>query len=119
MKKKNFLITLLSMIMAISLSVPAIMAFADDAGSATVPKTLAVEIFNGNADNVTLKSATAVDDNGTTVVSVSNAWSGFIMLKETIDLSAAKEKACSLCHPCRNAQNTHEYIYHPDGGFQT
>ena len=91
MKKKNFLITLLSMIMAISLSVPAIMAFADDAGSATVPKTLAVEIFNGNADNVTLKSATAVDDNGTTVVSVSNAWSGFIMLKETIDLSAAKE----------------------------
>jgi len=92
MKKKNLLITLLSIVMAVSLSVPVVMAFADDAGSTTVPKTLTVEIFNGNADNVTLKSATAADDNGTTVISISNAWSGFIMLKEPVNLSAAKEK---------------------------
>ena len=91
MKKKNFLITLLSIVMAVSLAVPAIMAFADDDNTTTVPKTLTVEIFNGNADNVTLKNATAVDDNGTTVVSVSNAWSGLIMLSEPIDLSVAKE----------------------------
>lgn len=78
--------------MAVSLSIPVVMAFADEAGSTTVPKTLTVEIFNGNADNVTLKSATAADDNGTTVISISNAWSGYIMLKEPVNLSAAKEK---------------------------
>lgn len=93
MKKKNLLITLLSIVMAVSLSVPVVMAFANEAGSTTVPKMLTVEIFNGNADDVQLENATVADDNGTTVIEFKgDAWATYkIALKNPVDLSGKSD----------------------------
>ena len=89
MKKRSILLTILSVMMVVSLAIPAFTAFAEE--STEVPQTITVEVFNGNADNVTLKNATATQDGGDTVISVSNAWSGYIMFNEKTDLSAAKD----------------------------
>jgi len=89
MKKRSILLTILSVMMVVSLAIPAFTAFADE--TTEVPKTITVEVFNGNADNVTLKNSTATQDGEDTVISVSAAWSGYIMFNEKTDLSAAKD----------------------------
>lgn len=94
-KKRNILLAVFSTIMAVSVSVPACMAIAVSAeegqtAESTEEKTITVNIFNGDTSAVTLDKATAAKDGDTDVISVSNAWSGAILLAEPIDLSKAK-----------------------------
>lgn len=94
MKKKNLLLTLLSLITVVSLAFPAVTAaFAEDSSAAN-PRMLTVEIFNGGEDGVELAGATFAKEDGASVVSIeTGAWAdGKIMLIEPQDLSAAREE---------------------------
>ncbi len=94
MKKKNLLLTLLSLITVVSLAFPAVTAaFAEDSSAAN-PRMLTVEIFNGGEDGVELAGATFAKEDGASVVSMeTGAWAdGKIMLIEPQDLSAAREE---------------------------
>lgn len=94
MKKRNFLLILLSVIMATALAIPAFAVFADTSDSSTAnQKTITVEIFNGNADDVSLVNATQAEENGITVIAAqSKAWNGNqIKFKDNYrDLTVAK-----------------------------
>ena len=96
MRKRTLLPALLSAIMVTAFSVPAITAAFAEGSAATTEKTKIVEIFNGNAENVSLDNkATATQDGETTVVSIPNdvPWSGgFILFKNPVDLTSAKEE---------------------------
>ncbi len=96
MRKRTLLPALLSAIMVTAFSVPAITAAFAEGPAATTEKTKIVEIFNGNAENVSLENkATATQDGETTVVSIPNdvPWSGgFILFKNPVDLTSAKEE---------------------------
>lgn len=85
MKKRNLLLTILSVIMAVMFSVPLFTAFADTTeGGASETETLTVDIFNGTYDDVTLVGATQATDNGVNVVSISNsAWGGGMILSKS------------------------------------
>lgn len=100
MKKKSLLLTILSVIAAVSLAIPVFAAFAESGETkpAAVQETITVDIFNGtNAGELDFtngqgaETATVVDDNGVTAISISNKWSGFILLNDTIDLTKAKD----------------------------
>lgn len=98
MKKKSLLLTILSLIAAVSLAIPVFAAFADSDETETVgeQKTITVDIFNGSEEGVTLTNATFADDNGTKVVSIApTAWaSSMILLDEPADLSKEGVKVC-------------------------
>lgn len=99
MKKKSLLLTILSVIAAVSLAIPVFAAFAEsDGAEASAEKTITVEIFNGsNADELDFTNqsgattATVVDDDGVTAIQVAGKWSGFILFNDTIDLTKAKD----------------------------
>lgn len=104
MKKKSLWLTFLSVVAALSLAIPVFAAFAESGGSepAAAQETITVDIFNGNnageldfTNGQGAETATVTDDNGVTAISISNKWSGFILLKDTIDLT--KAKAGQLC----------------------
>ncbi len=89
MKKKSFLLTLLSVIMVAALSVPAFWAFADGtaAPATTGEKIITVKVYDNNPAEVDLVSATEVEEGGITVIRA-NQWGGsYIMLKSPVDLS--------------------------------
>ena len=89
MKKKNFLLTLLSVITVAALTVPAFLAFAEGAETPTNTdqKTLTVQVYDNNPAEVDLISATKVEEGGITVIRA-NVWAGsYIMLKTPVDLS--------------------------------
>lgn len=90
MKKKSFLLTLLSVIMVAALSVPAFSAFAGDAETPTNTdqKTLTVQVYDNNPAEVDLVSATQVEENGITVIQM-KSWGSYITLKNPVDLSKA------------------------------
>ncbi len=98
MKKKSLLLTILSVIAAVSLAIPVFAAFAssDDTEADVGQKTITVDIFNGSEDGVALTNATFADDNGTKVVSIApTAWaSSMILLSEPIDLNKEGAKIC-------------------------
>ncbi len=96
MKKRSILLTILSVIFVVSFAMPLFLASAEE--PASVPKTVIVNIFDGsNANELDFTNqkgevtATVVDDNGVTAISISNAWSGLIQLQDTIDLTKAKD----------------------------
>ena len=105
MRKRKFLLTILSIIMVVAFAMPIFSVFAED--PVTVPKTLTVDLFNGDSDSVTLGGgATIATDNGVTVVSMTDttAWpGGQILFKEPKDLSAAKSG--QLCIEYKNADS--------------
>lgn len=89
MNKRKFLAMLLSVIMVAALAVPTLTAFAETQTPSN-PKTITVEIFNNNPDEVVLSSATAIEENGVSVISISNAWSGHIKLQAATDMTKAQ-----------------------------
>ena len=100
MKKKSLLLTILSVIAAVSLAIPVFAAFAESGETkpAAVQETITVDIFNGtNADELDFtngqgaETATVVDDDGVTAIQVAGKWSGFILFNDTIDLTKAKD----------------------------
>lgn len=109
MRKRRFLLTILSIIMVVAFAMPIFSVFAED--PVTVPKTLTVDLFNGDSDSVTLGGgATIATDNGVTVVSMTDttAWpGGQILLKTPKDLSMTKNGWL-----CLEYKNNDDLKYH-------
>ena len=105
MRKRKFLLTLLTVMMVVSFAVPLVSVLAEPTN--TTDKTLTVEIFNGDINAVTLGGgATAGTDDGVAIVSMTDttAWpGGQILFKEPKDLSAAKSG--QLCIEYKNADS--------------
>ena len=93
MKKRTFWLSLLAAIMVVSCAMPLFLASAEE--TATVPKTLSVDLFNGDTEAVKLGGgATFATDDEVNVVSMTDTktWpGGQILLKETKDLSMTKD----------------------------
>lgn len=116
MNKRKFLAMLLSAIMVAVLAVPTLTAFAETQTPSN-PKTITVEIFNGNADNVTLEvsknesgaaqgTITAIKDGDDTVISMQpTEWAGFnIALKTPVDMS--EKTGAQICFEIKATGNT-------------
>lgn len=101
MKKRKFLLTLLTVMMVVSFAVPTFSVLAETTN--TTDKTLTVEIFNGdiNAVDLTVGSAdqgtiTAVTDGEDTVISIEPAkWGSFnFMFKNPVDMNKTGATLC-------------------------
>ena len=105
MNKRKFLAMLLSAIMVAALAVPTLTAFAETQTPSN-PKTITVEIFNNNPDEVDLVNATAIEENDITVIAAeSTKWNGNqIKFKNNYrDLTVAKSG--QLCFEFKTTNN--------------